>query len=118
MNAILAALGTIIQPLLNYAEQKLASVGAAFVAGFGIILNGFSNDQRVIGANVIAFWQAKYHAAVEAGSSSFVAAEEASTAALNEFFSEEAAEFRKEGMAVITLLESSVKQSSPAATAG
>jgi hypothetical protein len=113
MSAFLAALGAMIQPAINYAEQKLASVGAALLAGFGVILNGFTNDQRVIGANIIAFWQAKYHAAVADGATPLNAAEQASTASLQEFCAEEGAEFQKEGMAIITLIESSVKQNLP-----
>lgn len=109
MNPILAALGTIIQPAIVYAEQKLISIGAAFVSGFAVILNGFGNDQRAIGANVIAFWQGHYHQQITAGVSVTTAIENASTAALNEFCSEEGKEFQKEAGAIITLLESSVR---------
>jgi len=109
MSSFLAALGAIIQPLENYAEQKLASVGAALLAGLGVIFNGFRNDQRVIFTNITAFWQAKYHAAA-ANSNPLEAAEQATTATLNEFCSEEAAEFTKEKAAFITLFASSVKQ--------
>jgi len=109
MNSVLAALETIIQPVVNYAEQKLASIGAAILAGLAVILAGFTNDQRAIIANVIAFWQAKYQAAVAAGASTIDAIEQASTASLNEFCNEESQEFSKEASAIITLLESSVK---------
>jgi len=36
MNPILAALAALIQPAINYAEQKLESVGAAVLASFFI----------------------------------------------------------------------------------
>lgn len=109
MNAILTALQSIIAPLEAYAEQKLISIGAAFVSGFTVILNGFGNDQRAIGANVIAFWQAKYNSAITAGASELDSIEQATTAAFNEFCSEEGKEFSKESDAIITLLASSVK---------
>lgn len=109
MNSVLVALAAIIQPAIVYAEQKLQSIGAAFGAGLGVIALGFTSDQRQIGANIIAFWQAKYHAAIAAGASPLEAAEQASTASLSEFCSEEGGEFQKEGAALITLLESSVK---------
>ena len=110
MNSVLAALATLIAPALNYAEQKLESIGAAVAAGFAVIIAGFGNDQRSIMANVIAFWQAKYHAAIAvAGTTVISAAEQATTASLNEFCAEEGAEFNKEKLAVLTLLESSVK---------
>jgi hypothetical protein len=113
MNGFLAALGAMIQPAINYAEQKLASIGAALAAGIVVIFNGFTNDQRGIAANIIAFWQAKYHDAVAAGATPLTSAEQASTATLQEFCAEEGAEFQKEGMALITLLSSSVKQNLP-----
>jgi hypothetical protein len=109
MNPVLAALETIIQPAINYAESKLASIGAAFAAGLAVIAVGFTNDQRAIFANVIAFWQAKYKAAAATGISTLDAVEQATTAALNEFCSEEGAEGTKEIQAILTLLESSVK---------
>lgn len=111
MNSILAALGAAIQPAINYAAQKLASVGAAFGAGLMIIALGFTTDQRGIFTNCIAFWQAHYHANVAAGQTPLAAIESATTATLNEFASEEAAEGSKEIRAIITLLESSVTNS-------
>src|SRR5215467_4027232 len=112
MNAVLAALQVIITPVINYAEQKLASIGAALAAGLAVIANGFANDQRAILANVIAFWQAHYHANVAAGQDFVNAVENATTASLNEFCKEEGAEFTKEIQAILTLLESSVKKAS------
>lgn len=111
MNSFLAALSAVIQPAIQYAEQKLASIGASFAAGLTVIALGFTTDQRSILTNVIAYWQAQYHAAVAAGKSGFGAIEAASLAALNEFASEEAAEGSKEVRAIITLLESSVTNS-------
>lgn len=112
MSPFLAALATFIQPAIAYAEQKLASIGAAFLGGIGAILNAFTNDQRIIGANVIAFWQAKYHAALAVtGTSEIQAIEQASTAALNEFAHEEDSEASKIAGAIISLLELSVTNS-------
>jgi hypothetical protein len=112
MTPFLAALATFITPLINYAEGKLASIGAAFLGGVGAILNAFTNDQRAIGANVIAFWQAKYHEALAVGGTSEISAiEHATTAALNEFAAEEGSEMGKVAGAVISLLEISVTNS-------
>lgn len=109
MNPILAALATFIQPALAYAEQKFASIGAAFLGSFGLLLNQFTNDQRTIGTNVIAFWQAHYHAALAvAGTSEVQAIEQATTAALNEFASEEGSEASKISGMVTTALELSI----------
>lgn len=108
MNPILAALATFIQPAIAYAEQKLASIGAAFLGSFGLILNQFTNDQRTIGTNCIAFWQAHYHAAIAAGASEISAIEQASTATLNEFASEEGSEASKVTMMTTTALELSI----------
>lgn len=110
MNPILAALATFIQPAIVYAEQKLASIGAAFLGSFGLLLNQFSNDQRVIGTNCIAFWQAHYHAALAvAGTSEITAIEQATTATLNEFASEEGSEMSKVASMVTTALEIAIK---------
>lgn len=108
MNAVLSALSVLIQPAINYAEQKLASIGAAFLGSLAIIGASFTNDQRVIGANVIAFWQAKYHAAVAAGASPLDAAEQASTASLNEFAAEEGTEMAKITSMLTSALEISI----------
>lgn len=115
MNTILTALGAIIAPLITYAEQKLESVGASFLAGMAVILAGFTSDQRAIFAQAIAFWQAKYHALVAAGTSPLDAVEQATTATLNEFITVEEQEGQKELRAVIALLESSVKTNIPTA---
>lgn len=115
MNAVLAALAAIISPAINYAEQKLASIGAAFGAGLAVIALGFTSDQRLIFANVIAFWQAKHAAAVAAGASTIDAIEQATTASLNEFVAEESAEGAKEIQAILTLLESAVKNATSTA---
>lgn len=109
MNAILAALGTVVAPAIDYLGSKLASVGAAFLAGLAVIGAGFSNDQRIIFTNCMAFWQAQYHAHVAAGQSAVEAIELASTATLNEFVKEETAEGSAELRAVITLLSASVR---------
>lgn len=106
---ILAALEAVIEPAINYAEKEIASIGAAFASGLSIIAQGFLPAQRVVLTNVIAFWQAHYKANIAAGQDFINAVENASTAALNEFAGEEAAEGRKEIMAILTLLESSVK---------
>lgn len=109
MNPILAALATFIQPAIAYAEQKLASIGAAFLGSFGLLLNQFTNDQRTIGANCIAFWSAHYHAALAvAGTSELSAIEQASTATLNEFAKEEGSEGSKVTMMTTTALELSI----------
>lgn len=118
MNPILAALATFIQPAIAYAEQKLASIGSAFLGSFGLLLNQFTNDQRTIGTNVIAFWQAKYHAAIAAGSSEIEALAVATTASLNEFASEEGSEASKITMMTTTALELSITNGlAPAAAA-
>src|ERR1700721_3333437 len=118
MSWVLTALGALITPLENYAEQKLASIGAAFGAGFMVIANGFLPDQRASFSQCLAYWQAKYAAAVAAGSSTLDAIGVASTATLNEFVSDETAEGAKEIRAIITLLESSVTNSlTPSTTA-
>ncbi len=108
MNAILAALKTIIAPLEEYAEQKLESIGAAFLSAMAVIFNGFTNDQRAIGTKVAAYWQQKHDDLRAAGKSELEAVEEASTAALNEFFNEEGDEFRKIVSLTVTALEVSV----------
>lgn len=109
-NKLLTALGTLIQPLENYAEQKLESFGAALEAGVGVIFQNFASDQQRIFTNVAAFWQARHGAAIEGGASELDAIEQATTAALNEFAAEEGAEFAQEKMAFITLLGSSARQ--------
>lgn len=111
MSSILIALQALIAPLENYAAQKLASIGASFVAGMSVIFSGFTTDQRSIFAQCLAFWQAKYAAAIASGSSELDAIGVASTATLNEFASDEAAEGSKELRAIVTLLESSVTNS-------
>ena len=111
MNPFLAALATFIQPAINYVEQKLESIGAAFLGAFGAILHQFTNDQRQIGANVTAFWQAHYHANLAAGMSEIEALEKASTAALNEFAAEEKSEASKIVMMVTSAMEISVTNS-------
>lgn len=105
MNVILAALATFVQPAINYAEQKLASIGAAFLGSLAVIGNAFTNDQRAIAVNVTAFWQAHYHAAVTAGTAEVAAIEQASTAALNEFCAVEGAELNKVAQLIISALE-------------
>jgi hypothetical protein len=104
----LAVLSTIILPLENWAEQKLASIGSAFLGAMGVIFNEFENDQRAIATNVIAFWQAKHSAAKAAGASEIEALEQASTAALNEFFNEERVDLQKVVSMTVTALEVSV----------
>ena len=104
----LSVLGAIIAPLENWAEQKLASIGSAFLSAMGVVFNTFTNDQRAIGASCTAYWQAQYHAKVAAGSSELVAIEEASTATLNEFFNQEKADLVKVVSMTVTALEVSV----------
>lgn len=112
MNAFFAALMALIQPSLTAIEGKLASVGATFGAGLMAIALGFTSDQRTIFTNVIAFWQAKYHAAIAVeGTTELSAIEQASTAALGEFVKEETAEGNEEIEAIITLLQSAAKSS-------
>lgn len=104
----LTILSAIIAPLENWAEQKLASIGASFLSAMGVIFNTFENDQRAIAANVIAFWQHKHADARAAGASEIEALEQASTAALNEFFNEERADLQKVVSMTVTALEVSV----------
>lgn len=104
----LTILGAIISPLENWAGQKLASIGSAFLGAMGVIFNQFENDQRAIAANTIAFWQAKHTAALAAGASALEAIEQASTAALNEFYNEERVDLQKVVGMTITALEVSV----------
>ena len=111
MPAILAALGTLIAPLESYAEQKLASIGAAFLSAMSVILNGFTTDQRDIAANVTDIRQAKYHAAIAAVTSPTEAIAQASTASLNEFFNEEKADLSKVATLTVSALEVSVTNS-------
>jgi len=113
MTGVLAILQTIIAPLEQYAEQKLASIGAAFLSAMAVIFNSFTNDQRQIATQCTAFWQAKYHAAVTAGASPLNAAEQASTATLNEFVKEESAEGAKIVSLITSALELSVLNSFP-----
>lgn len=105
---ILPVLKTIIEPLENWAEQELESIGSAFLSAMGVVFNTFTNDQRAIGTRCTAFWQAKYDAARSAGKDVVDAAEEASTATLNEFLNEEIAEGQKVVMLITTALEISV----------
>ena len=109
MNNFMKALGALIAPALNYAEQELESVGASVLAGMGVILQAFTSDQRSTFANVIAFWQAHYQANTAAGQSVINAAESATTASLNEFCKEEGGVFTREIQALLTLLESAAK---------
>lgn len=116
MNSFFAALMALVQPSLTAIEGKLASVGATFGAGLMAIALGFTSDQRTIFTNVIAFWQAKYHAAIAvAGTSVLDAIETASTAALGEFIKEEGAEGNQEIQSIITLLRSAALSSVSAA---
>lgn len=101
----LMALAAFIQPEINYVEQKLASVGAAFLGSMATIGAHFTMDQRAIGVKVIAFWQAKMAEAKAAGASEISAIESASTAAYNEFCAEEGAEFTDFADSVITQLK-------------
>jgi hypothetical protein len=114
VNNLLKALGAAIQPAIDYAEQKLESIGASVLSGIAAIFLHFTNQQRVIFANIAAFWQAHYHDAVAAGANPFDAIEKATTASLNEFAAEEGAEFRQEAMAFITLLSSAAAESQKA----
>jgi NADH:ubiquinone oxidoreductase subunit K len=86
---------------------KLASIGAAFAAGFSTIAIGFAADERAIGAAVMAKFHESLDAAHKAGVSEVDAIEQAATAAYNEFCHDEVVEFRKEADAIITLLRSS-----------
>lgn len=117
MNAFFAALMALIQPSLTAIEGKLASVGATFGAGLMAIALGFTSDQRTIFTNVIAYWQASFHAALAvSGTSTLSAIETASTAALGEFIKEEGAEGNQEIQAIITLLRSAALSSVEAAS--
>lgn len=89
MNSVVTALGAIFAPVLEAVEQKLASIGAAVTAGFTVILAGFANDERAIIAAALALWQSKFHEARAAGKDVIESAEEATTAALNKFCSDE-----------------------------
>lgn len=109
MNPILAALAALIQPALNYAEQKLESVGAAVLASFTTILAGMPNDQRIIMANVQAYWHAQYNAAIAAGENPLAAAGTASTHALGEFIKEEGQEGSKIVQLTVTGMELAVQ---------
>lgn len=126
MNPILAALANFIQPAINYAEQKLESIGAAVLASFSTILGTLTNDQRIIAANVQAFWHAHYDAAVAAAdavaaaatpgatssvSDKLLAVETASTAAFGEFIKEEGQEGSKVVTMTITALELAIENS-------
>lgn len=112
LSGILAALAAAVQPEINYVEQKLESVGASLASGLVSLLLGYTADQRAIFTNMLAFYQAKYQAAIAAGSSILDALESAFTATLNEFCAEEAAEFTQEKTAFITLVHGALKQAS------
>jgi hypothetical protein len=117
MNAFFASLMALIQPSLTSLEGKLASVGATFGAGLMAIALGFTTAQRAIFTDVIAFWQAKYQAALAvSGTSQLDAIEQASTAALGEFVKDEEAAGNQEIEAIITLLQAAAKSSVAAAT--
>lgn len=105
----LTVLSAVIAPLENWAEQKLASIGASFLSAMGLIFNQFENDQRAIAATTIAYWQASHITAIAAGKSGIEAMEIASTAALNEFFNQERADLNKVVTMTITALEISVE---------
>lgn len=109
-NPLLIELGTIIKPLENWAEQELQSVGSALLASVGPIFNSFLPAQQRIITGIMAFWQAKHAAAIAAGTSELDAIEQATTASLNEFAADEAAEFGQEKTAIITILASAAKQ--------
>jgi len=111
MNPILAALATLIQPAINYAEQKLASVGAAVIASWAQILNTLENDQRIIMANVQAYWHAQYNAAVAAGENPLAAIGTASAHTLGEFIKEEGQEGSKVVQLTVTGMELAVENS-------
>ena len=118
MNAFFAGLMALIQPSLTSLEGKLASIGATFGAGLMAIALGFTSDQRSIFTDVIAYWQATYHAQIAiAGTSQITAIENASTAALGEFVKDEEAAGAQEIQAIITLLQSAAKASVAAAVA-
>lgn len=107
----LTVLSAVISPLENWAEQKLASIGASFLSAMGLVFNQFENDQRAIAATAIAYWQASHIAAVAAGKSGIEAIEIASTAALNEFFNQERADLQKVVSMTVLALEISVANS-------
>jgi hypothetical protein len=116
MNTFFASLMALIQPSLTSLEGKLASVGATFGAGLMAVALGFTSAQRGIFTDVIAFWQASYHAAIAVtGTSELDAIEQASTAALGEFIKDEEAAGNQEIEAIITLLTSAAKSSVAAA---
>lgn len=99
----------ILAALKSAVMTAVASIGASFLSGLSVIGQGFSNDERAIGAKV----QQKFHdvmdAALAAGKSEIDAIEEGATAAYNEFCHDEVTEFKAEASAIITLLASSLK---------
>lgn len=105
MEALLAALASFVQPAINYAEQKLESVGAAFAGTMVTAVNQFTNDQRSIATKVTAYWQAQFSAAVAGGANPLDAIQTASTHTLGEFIKEEGQEGTKVVQVVITTLE-------------
>lgn len=109
MNPILSALAVFIQPMINYAEQKLESVGAAFSGTLVTIASTLTNDQRIIGANCTAYWHAQYNAAVTAGETPLAAIGTASAHTLGEFIKEEGQEGSKVVQMTVTGLELAIE---------
>lgn len=106
--SFLNAMKSFIQPEINYVEQKLESIGAAFLGGLATIGANLLNDQRAIGAQCIAFWQAQYHANLAGGMNALEALENASTETLNKFYNDERADVQKVVSAICTLMEVTV----------
>lgn len=74
---------------------KLESLGASLAASFGMLLLGYTQEERQIIADCKQFFHDTYNAKVAAGESQINAIEETTTAALNKFAHDEEAEFHK-----------------------
>jgi hypothetical protein len=102
-------LTTFLQGLANTLLQGAESVGGALLAAFGQIFLQFTSDERSIMLKVKQKWLDTYNAAVAAKASEVDAIEQASTAAYNEFCSDESDEFNKVKSGVIANLEYAAK---------
>jgi len=100
--AIIAALKAVA---LNAAQ----SIGASLAIGFSAIAAGFMPAEKQILVDTKAAFYNEYDAQKAAGASEINAIENAATAALNKFGSEEGAFMVQEVRATITLLVSSLK---------
>ncbi len=74
---------------------QLESLGASLISSFGMLLMGYTQEERQIIGDCKQFFHDTYQAKIAGGASPLDAIEEATTAALNKFAHDEKDEFHK-----------------------